>query len=156
VRRPTIETPLRERRFRVVAGCTVPATRWKSRISSRGVSYGSPWCAPKPRRVGSTRGRVRVSVLRGWPRANADSVNRPYQVVEKRDPPCCASSFVIAAYWSYASFLTIRPRRRRGLHLIVFQQPARNTVYQRAAPLPAAWKRGVGSEPIRRRAVVVP
>jgi len=31
-----------------------------------------------------------------------------YQAVEKRDLLRCASSFVIAAYWLYASFLRIR------------------------------------------------
>jgi len=32
----------------------------------------------------------------------------PYQAVEKRDLLRCASSFVIAAYWLYASFLRVR------------------------------------------------
>ncbi len=33
----------------------------------------------------------------------------PYQAIEKRDLRRWASSFVIAAYWLYASFLRIRP-----------------------------------------------
>jgi len=33
---------------------------------------------------------------------------RSYQAVEKRDLLCCVSSFVIAAYGLYASFLRIR------------------------------------------------
>ncbi len=59
----------------------------------------------------------------------------PYQAVEKRDllsrQRRDAASLVIAAYSMYAAMT----RDARTLHLIVFEQPARNGVYHRLLPV---------------------